>query len=122
MELPEIPEHAVPFTLGAGVGALMLAAAGFILGGWMTPSTAERLAESRAEAAMVTALTPVCVAQFQKATGAPATLKALKTLNTWERDKYVGKAGWAIMPGSAVTEANSQVVSACAQALNRLEM
>jgi hypothetical protein len=120
MELPKIPAETAPFLWGALAGAVALAIVGFNWGGWMLGGTADKLADARADKAVATALSPVCVAQFRKAADAPATLKAFKALSTWEQGEYVGKGGWATMPGSTSTEPNSQVVAACVDALNKL--
>jgi hypothetical protein len=121
MDLPKIPADTTPFLWGALAGAIALAIVGFNWGGWVTGSTADKLAATRADQATVTALTPVCVEQFRNGKDAAATLKTLKGLSSWEKGEYVGKGGWARMPGSAAaTEPNGQVVSACAEALDKL--
>ena len=84
-----------------------------------TGGTAERLAAGRADAATVSALTPICVAQFEKSADASASLAALKATKDWEQAGYVGKGGWATMPGST-GEPNREVAAACATALNKL--
>ena len=48
----------------------------------------------------MSALTPICVAQFRKSANAPANLATLKETKSWEQSDYVGKGGWATMPGS----------------------
>jgi hypothetical protein len=120
MELPKIPAETTPFVWGALAGAIALAVVGFNWGGWVTGGTADKVAQQRADKATVAALTPVCVEQFRKAADAPASLKALKGLNSWEQGEYIGKGGWAKMPGSKVAEPNSDVVSACAEELSKL--
>src|SRR5690242_3255692 len=120
MERLIIPEGTGHFVQGAIAGAIVLAIVGFNWGGWVTGSTAQKIADARAEKAVATALTPVCVSQFTKAVNAPATLKAFKELKSWEQDEYVGKGGWAKMPGSAAAEPTSQTVSSCVEALNKL--
>jgi hypothetical protein len=120
MERLIIPAGTGHFVQGAAAGAIALAIVGFNWGGWVTGSTAQKIADARAEKAVATALTPVCVSQFTKAVDAPATLKAFKELKSWEQDEYVGKGGWAKMPGSAAAEPSSQTVSSCVEALNKL--
>jgi len=120
MELPKIPEGTGLFFKGAAAGAIALAVVGFNWGGWVTGGTAQKIADGRAEKAVATALTPVCVSQFTKGADAAATLKTFKGLNSWEQDEYVGKGGWAKMPGSAAAEPTSQTVSSCVEALNKL--
>jgi hypothetical protein len=115
----KLPEGTAMFVKGAAAGAIAAAVVGFNWGGWMTGGTAEKMADGRADKAVAAALTPVCIEQFRKGADAPATLKAFKGLNSWEQAEYVGKGGWAMMPGGT-GEPNSQVVSSCVDALNKL--
>ncbi len=119
MNVPSLPVETKPFLWGAAVGALALAAVGFIWGGWVTGATADKLAGARAEAAIVSTLTPICVAQFQKSPKAQASLAALKETKEWEQPEYISKGGWATMPGSTA-EPNRDVAAACATALGKL--
>jgi hypothetical protein len=116
MNLPKLPAETSPFLWGAASGAIALSVVGFAWGGWVTGSTHERLAATRAETAMVSALTPICVTQFQANPRARASLVTLKETNTWEQAEYVTKGGWATMPGSS-TEPSREVAAACAAAL-----
>ena len=116
MNLPKLPAETSPFLWGAAAGAIALSIVGFAWGGWVTGATHERLAAARAETAMVTALTPICVTQFQANPTARASLVTLKATNTWEQAEYVSKGGWATMPGSS-TEPSREVAAACAAAL-----
>jgi len=50
---------------------------GFSWGGWMTGSTANRLAAERADTAVVAALTPVCVEKFLQNSDAQANLAVI---------------------------------------------
>jgi hypothetical protein len=121
MNIPELPAQTTPFLWGAAAGAVALAFVGFNWGGWVTGGTAEKLAGERADAAIVSSLTPICVARFKASDKAPANLAALKEIKiSWEQADYVGKGGWATMPGSAA-EPNSQVAAACAEALDQLK-
>jgi alpha/beta superfamily hydrolase len=119
MDMPKLPEHTAPFLKGAAAGAVALAIVGFVWGGWVTGGTAEKLASGRADQAFVSALTPICVAQFQKSADAQANLATLKQTKSWEQSDYVGKGGWATMPGSS-DGPNRQVATACAEALSKL--
>jgi alpha/beta superfamily hydrolase len=116
MNLPKLPIETKPFLWGAAAGAVALAIAGFSWGGWVTGATAERLAGARADAAMVAALAPICVRQFQASARAGVSLAALKQVQSWEQAEYVSKGGWATMPGSK-EEPNREVAAACAAAL-----
>ena len=116
MTLPRLPADTSPFLWGAAAGAIALSIVGFSWGGWVTGATAERLAAARADTAMVSALTPICVTQFQASPKARATLVTLKATNTWEQADYVSKGGWATMPGSKADPIR-EVAAACAEAL-----
>lgn len=115
----KLPAETAPFLWGATAGAIALAIVGFSWGGWVTGGTAEKLAGERADAAIVSALTPICVTQFRTSAKAQANFAALKGVSTWERGDYVSKGGWATMPGSTA-EPNGQVAAACADALDKL--
>ncbi|HEX2651095.1 MAG TPA: hypothetical protein VHN19_14285 [Burkholderiales bacterium] len=115
----KLPAATTPFLWGAAAGAIALAIVGFNWGGWLTGGAAEKLAGERAETAVVSVLTPICVAQFKTSAKAKANFAALKAVSTWERGDYVGKGGWATMPGSTA-EPNGQVATACAEALDKL--
>ena len=119
MNIPKLPTQTTPFLWGAVAGAIALAIFGFNWGGWVTGGTAEKAAVSRADVALVSALTPICVAQFQTSPKARVSLAALKETKSWEQADYVSKGGWATMPGSTA-EPNREVASACAEALNKL--
>jgi hypothetical protein len=82
---------------------------GFSWGGWVTGSTADELASDRAEAAVVAAYAPVCVANARDA-GADEMAK-LKAENSWSRSDFVVEAGWVDNVGEAYREA---VAEACA--------
>ena len=77
---------------------------------------AERLAATRADAATVAVLTPICVAQFQRSPKAAASLAALKETKDWEQGDFVRHGGWATMPGAS-GEASHEVAKACAEVL-----
>ncbi len=119
MNIPKLPAETKPFLWGAAAGAIALAFVGFNMGGWVTGGTSEKVAAARADVAVVSALTPICVAQFQKSPKAQASLAALKETSNYEQAEYVSKGGWATMPGST-TEPSRDVASACAEALNKL--
>ncbi len=61
----EFPSETKPALWGAAGGAILLAIVGFTWGGWMTTSSANKLADQRADTAVVAILTPICVDKFQ---------------------------------------------------------
>lgn len=119
MEISRETKAAVrPALWGAAVGAIALAIVGFGWGGWVTGGAAEMLAKNSAAAAVVAALTPICVEKFRQAADASANLVEMKKATySWDQSKFVEKGGWATMPGSA--EPNSAVATACAESLGR---
>lgn len=121
MAIPKLPAQTQPFLWGTAAGAIALAIVGFSWGGWVTGATAQALAGGRAEAAVVSALAPICVAQFRKSADAAASLAALKGVSSWEQGDYVVKRGWATMPGDAA-KPNYDVASACAAAIDKLTL
>ncbi len=89
-------------------GAIVLAIIGFNWGGWVTGGTAQIMAGE----AVVDRLTPICVAQFNQDSQKDQKLEELKKTNSGERDTYVKKQGWAIMPGEK--EPDTKVAAECA--------
>jgi hypothetical protein len=104
---------------GAAVGVLATLVIGFGWGGWMLGSTAKTLADSTANSAVVAAIAPICVDQFQRSAAAANNLTELKKANVWEQATYVEKGGWAMMPGSKAVD--SGVPQACAAILSSLK-
>ena len=104
---------------GAAAGAVVAMIVGFGWGGWTLGSTVEKVAKERADTAMVAALAPICVDQFRGAVNASANLSELNKFSySWDREAFIEKGGWAIMPGSGTT--NSAVAKACAETLSTL--
>ena len=98
---------------GAALGAFATLGIGFSWGGFMLGSTAKTFADSTANSAVVAAIAPICVDQFQRSADAPDNLTALKKTDSWQQAAYVEKGGWATMPGSKA--AGSGVSQACQQ-------
>jgi len=111
-----MPQWIKPGVWGAVVGSVMTMIIGFSYGGWTTSGTAARLAQQQADAAVTTALVPLCIAQ-SKADGAVlkkmGELKALTS--SYDQRDFVTKTGWATVPRSQ--DANRDVAEACAAAL-----
>jgi hypothetical protein len=114
----KIPPETKPALLGAMAGAVALAFYGFTWGGWVTGGSADKAAKQRAETAVVAALVPVCVANFNGATDVAIHAAALKKASSWDQGAYVEKGGWANMPGT--TTVNSDLARACADALTKV--
>lgn len=80
-----------PAIWGAVGGAIAAMVIGFVWGGWVTGGTAQEMAATGAEAAIVQAFAPLCVARAEKQ---PEMLARLKEESSWQRDTFVVKAGW----------------------------
>lgn len=93
-------------------GAIVLAIVGFSWGGWVTGGTALEMAEEKAEDAVVNRLAPICVEQFNQDSEKDQKLKELKEKDSWVRDDYIEKQGWATMPGEE--KPDSTVADKCA--------
>jgi hypothetical protein len=104
-----------PGIWGAVIGAAAMSVLGFSYFGWMLGSTAERMAQERAQTAVVAVLAPICVERFQHQADASAKLVEFQKVASWDRRSIIEKGGWATMPGS--DGPNSAVVTACAEQL-----
>lgn len=108
----QMPSQLSPAIWGALGGAAAVAIIGFSYGGWVTAGTAETLANQRATSAVVTALAPICAANFNRSVDAPTQLAALKKVSTWEQAAFIAKGGWAVMPGTA--KVDDAMATSCA--------
>jgi hypothetical protein len=127
-----VPAWVKPGLMGAAAGAIAITIVGFSAGWVISGDKATKMAQDRAETAVLAALTPICVAQFNTATMAAATaddkdatkasrgavLASLLKEDSWKRGEFVQKRGWATMPGSA--KAKSEVASACAERIVKM--
>ena len=86
-----VPDWVKPSALGVVGGAIAAILVGFLWGGWVTGRTATKMEAASAEAAILQAFTPLCVA---KAEQKPEQLMLLKAQEFWERQDFVVKAGW----------------------------
>ena len=110
-----IPIETKPALWGFAAGAAVMAIAGFSWGGWVTGSSAEIASLARANAAVVSALAPVCVENFQRAGDATSNLSALKKVGTWSQGEFIEKGGWATIAGAkGASDQVSAVAQACA--------
>ncbi len=111
-------EQAKPIVMGAIGGAVALAIVGFGWAGWVTGGTAEEMASDRAASAVVGALAPICVAQFQQQSDSDSRLSELNDIRSFQRAAYIEEGGWATMPGSDA--GSKDVAKACAEMISEL--
>jgi hypothetical protein len=104
----KVPQSVKPLVWGAIGGAIVAMIIGFVWGGWVTGGTAQDMEEASAQAAVVNALTPVCVA---KAEQQPDQLLRLQDERDWKRDGFVIEAGWV---DNVREEYRQPVAEACA--------
>ena len=89
---------------------------GFSWGGWVTGGTADKIADERANTAVLAALTPICVEKFLQNSDAKANLADLQKISSnWEQGQYLEKGGWATQPGA--TSPDYHLARACAEKL-----
>jgi len=84
-----------PAVWGAVAGAVAISVIGFSQFGWTLGSSAERMASERAQTAVVTVLTPICVEKFRQqseATVKPALNHRKRRLGNdlWRRNSQLG--------------------------------
>lgn len=103
-----VPASVKPALWGAIGGAIAAAVIGFVWGGWVTGGTAGQMVATGAEAAIVQAFTPLCVA---KAEQQPEQLVLLKKESSWQQADFVVKAGWV---ANVSEKYRSAVARACA--------
>lgn len=105
MNAPEWLKPAVWGVIGGAIAAIVI---GFAWGGWVTGGTATEMEAASAEAAVVQALTPLCVT---KAEQEPERLGALKEEASYKRDDFVIEAGWV---DNVSEKYRTEVARACA--------
>ncbi|RIK42760.1 MAG: hypothetical protein DCC55_07870 [Chloroflexi bacterium] len=98
--------------LGAIVLTLIL---GFTWGGWVTGGTAQNMAAVSAQEALLTRLTPMCMALFNQDPERDEKLQALQATASYQRAAYVQAQGWATLPGEA--QPDTKVAAECAKRL-----
>jgi hypothetical protein len=104
---------------GAAVGAVAALIIGFYWGGWVTGRTAKEMAQNEVSSTLVSALSPICVENFQHSADAAANLVEFKKVRSWQQGSFIEKGGWATMPGGEPT--NAAVAQACAAMLSSLQ-
>jgi hypothetical protein len=105
-----------PGVWGVVIGSVLTMIVGFSWGGWTTSSTTDQLAIKRADAAVTTALVPICLEREKIDVTKATKLGELKAMtSSYEQTEFVMKTGWATFPGKE--DPNRDVAAACASAL-----
>ena len=108
-----------PLVGGIAIGAIALLIVIFWTGWVVTSSKAELQGKDMAKAAVIEALTPICVEQYLQDPNKAERLEALKEKSSYQRDDYVEEIGWATMP--AAESSVRGVADACAKRILELE-
>jgi len=106
-----VPASVKPAAWGAIGGAIAAIVIGFAWGGWVTGGTAGKMETASAQAAIVLAFTPLCVA---KAEQQPEQIVLLKEESSYKRRDFVIEAGWV---DNVSEKHRSAVAVACASTL-----
>ena len=106
-----VPGWVKPGAWGLIGGAIAATVIGFAWGGWVTGGTAVKMEAASAEAAIVLAFTPLCVA---KAEQQPEKLAPLKEESSYQRDDFVIEAGWV---DNVSEKYRAEVATSCASTL-----
>lgn len=83
---------------GAVIGSVLTMIVGFNWGGWVTGGTSTNLGQAMAKSAIVDRLAPMCLEQFKLDPKKESKLKEFKAISSWDRNSYIEKNLWAIMP------------------------
>ena len=111
----QTPTWLSPALYGAGAGAIALAILGFTWGGWVTGSTARKMADDASGTAVAASLTPYCLERARVDPRSVELLAELQAANGFNRRGIVEKAGWATPLGSE--QPDRALALSCEQAL-----
>lgn len=111
----QFPEWVKPALGGAVGGAVALAIVGFTWGGWVTSGTAQTMANTASNDAVVAALIPHCIALSESDPQASTILAELKEARGTNRRTIVENAGWATPLNGE--RPNRALAQACQEAL-----
>ena len=121
MQVPSIlqGESLTRLLQGVAAGAIATIVIGFNWGGWITGGSANEMVQKSTSSAVVSALAPICVDNFNRQVNAAASLIELKKVSSWQQGSFIEKGGWATMPG--VTAPDTAVARVCAEMLGNLK-
>lgn len=108
-----------PRAWGAAFGAVAMIILGFWVLGWTTPGTAQQLAKTQADAAVVEALVPFCVAKAERDPDAARLVKLHDGKSGWDRAQVVRESGWATLTKGG-TSPDYALAEACSDKLKTM--
>lgn len=105
---------------GAFAGGIFITlVVGFTSSAWVTGAWASKMAGEAAAAALDDLAAAICVERFGAGDEIAARLTAIKSLQGADREWFIGKGGWASMPGEA--EPTKRAAKLCATQLGAFE-
>lgn len=110
------PEWLKPGIYGALIGAAFVGIVGFSWGGWVTGSSAEKMASEMAEDSVIAALVPFCLERSRTDNERIAKLATIREASSFKRRDAVMETGWATMPGT--DGPNRDLAQACIEGLD----
>ena len=110
------PEWLKPGLYGALIGAAFVGFIGFTWGGWMTGSSAERMASELAKDRVIATLVPFCLDMSRTDNDRIAKLATIREASSFKRRDAVMETGWATMPGT--DGPNRDLAQACIEGLD----
>jgi len=78
--------------------------------GWVTGGTVDKIADKRAETAVIAVLAPICAEKFLAQPDIAAKKAAFAKIDSWKRGDELAKE-WTTLPGSSYP--SSDLVDAC---------
>lgn len=109
------PEWLKPGIYGALIGAVFVGIVGFTWGGWVTGSSANKMAMSMAHDDVISALVPVCVDMSRSDAGRASKIATIEEASSYQKRNALMETGWATVPGAE--EPNRDLAQACVAAL-----
>ena len=111
---PETSNNFQNLVIALLIGLILPPAIGFGIGIWVTRDSAER----KANEAVMTVRTTICVAQFTNAPNYQVRIKEFVAADYTAKRTFLEKGGWAKMPGEE--KASDNVKDACSGKLEAL--
>jgi hypothetical protein len=115
----DIPVWVKPAVWGAFAGAIAMSTIGFSQLGWTTANSADRLAQDRADTAVISALVPFCVLKAQHDPDLAVLTKFQTEQSSYSRGDIVSKAGWATVGGAQSPD--NALARACSDKLHGMK-
>ena len=102
-----------PALAGVVGGALLTMVLGFAIGGWVTSSKSQSVALESSKVAVINALAPICLSNFEASSTAPSQRELLEKTEDWKHVDFVKEGGWAKVPG--LKEVSNGLARSCAE-------